>query len=379
MLKTETLYPEVEKYSWMVLATIQLLPCFFNVPLGFQLLINSTVVVLLGVIKSVDISKTPSQSADGQLEIKRSDITPEGEQEETIKTKDALMFPITASCSLFILYLLFTRVSKELVQVLLKVYFSYLGMYALGLYFAERFIDKDPTLTRITFKKDFGFKIPYLMDDNLKIEMRKADNYGFAISFVFAAAYCLTSHWLLNNLFGITFAIGGIRLLKLSDIKIGFIMLWGLFLYDIFWVFKTDVMVTVAKSVDGPILLKFPVNLAEKKFSMLGLGDMIIPGAFISVLLKFDVDKYIAAFPRSKTEDIKTPFMWYNIIFFFIGITTTYVCMVYFEHAQPALLYLVPAASIGFLIPAFQRGQLGDIFTYKAVNDEEKKVEEKAN
>jgi minor histocompatibility antigen H13 len=30
-------------------------------------------------------------------------------------------------------------------------------------------------------------------------------------------------------------------------------MLVGLFFYDIFWVFGTDVMVTVAKSFDGPI------------------------------------------------------------------------------------------------------------------------------
>ena len=32
-------------------------------------------------------------------------------------------------------------------------------------------------------------------------------------------------------------------------------MLWGLFFYDIFWVFGTDVMVTVAKLADAPIKL----------------------------------------------------------------------------------------------------------------------------
>lgn len=376
MLATETLYPEVEKYSWMLLSAVQLLPCFTNVPIGVQLLLNSTLVVLLGVIKSVDIAKTPSKDVDGQTEVKRAEATTEGEKEETIKTKDALMFPITASCSLLVLYLLFKFVSKTVVQVLLKVYFSYLGMYALGLYLAEKLIEKDKSLDRITFEKDLGFKIPYVTDEPLKIVMRKADNFGFAISFAIAAAYCLTSNWLLNNVFGITFSIAGIRLLKLSDIKIGFIMLWGLFIYDIFWVFKTDVMVTVAKSVDGPILLKFPVNLAEGKFSMLGLGDMIIPGAFISLLLKFDVDKYCEAFPRARVADIKTPFMWYNVIFYFIGISVTYAFMVIFEHAQPALLYLVPAASIGFAIPALQRGKLADIFAYKAHTDEDEKAAE---
>lgn len=379
-LKTETLYPDVEKWSWVVLLAVQLLPCFIPLPLGIQLLVNSTVVVLLGTLKSVDVAKShPHPSDKEEVITKRAEITPEGEQEEHIKTKDALMFPITASISLLVLYFLFSYVNKTLVKVLLKLYFSYLGMYILGLFFAEKFIERDSSLDRITYEKDFGFKIPYVMDEPLKITMRKADNYGFAISFALAAIYCLTNNWLLNNLFGISFALAGIRLIKLTDIKIGFIMLWGLFFYDIFWVFKTDVMVTVAKSVDGPILLKFPINLAENKFSMLGLGDMIVPGAFISLMLKFDVDKYCQAFPKAKIADIKTPFMWYNMLFYFIGISTTYICMVVFEHAQPALLYLVPAATIGFIIPAVMRGNYSDIFEYKAVLDEPEKTEEVKN
>jgi minor histocompatibility antigen H13 len=38
------------------------------------------------------------------------------------------------------------------------------------------------------------------------------------------------------------------------------LMLWGLFFYDIFWVYGTDVMLTVAKSIDAPIKLMFPYN-----------------------------------------------------------------------------------------------------------------------
>lgn len=379
-LETETLYPNIEKWGWTVLVAVQLLPCFIPVPIGVQLLVNSTAVVLLGTLKSVDVAKMhPHPEDKDEVITKRAEITPEGEKEEHIKTKDALMFPITASISLVVLYLLFNHLNKTLVKLLLKLYFSYLGMYVLGLFFAEKFLQRDRTLERITFEKDLGFKIPYIMEEPLKISMRKADNYGFAISFAIAAIYCLTNNWLLNNLFGVSFAIGGIRLIKLSDIKIGFIMLWGLFIYDIFWVFKTDVMVTVAKSVDGPILLKFPINLAENKFSMLGLGDMIVPGAFISLLLKFDVDKYCAAFPKATLESIKTPFMWYNMLFYFIGITTTYVCMIAFEHAQPALLYLVPAATIGFAIPAIKRGNYSDFLEYKAVLDEAEVKEAEKN
>jgi len=96
----------------------------------------------------------------------------------------------------------------------------------------------------------------------------------------------------MNNLFGIAFSICGIESLVLPSFKVGFILLWGLFFYDIFWVYGTDVMLTVAKSVDAPIKLIFPISLTADPptFSMLGLGDIVIPGIFIALCLKFDVD-----------------------------------------------------------------------------------------
>lgn len=66
--------------------------------------------------------------------------------------------------------------------------------------------------------------------------------------------------------------------------------MWGLFFYDIFWVYGTDVMVTVAKSFDAPIKLLFPYNWEENKKSMLGLGDIVIPGVFVALALKYDID-----------------------------------------------------------------------------------------
>ena len=49
------------------------------------------------------------------------------------------------------------------------------------------------------------------------------------------------------------FAINGVELLHLNNVVTGCILLGGLFIYDIFWVFGTNVMVTVAKSFEAPI------------------------------------------------------------------------------------------------------------------------------
>ena len=56
-------------------------------------------------------------------------------------------------------------------------------------------------------------------------------------------------------------------------------------------VFKSSMMVTVATNLDAPIKLKIPNG---DKMSILGLGDIVIPGVLVSWALKFDVDNYLS-------------------------------------------------------------------------------------
>ncbi|CAL9222670.1 unnamed protein product [Arabidopsis halleri] len=56
----------------------------------------------------------------------------------------------------------------------------------------------------------------------------------------------------------------------------------GIFFCDIFWVFFTPVMVSVAKSFDAPIKLLFPTGDAHRPYSMLVLGDIVIPAGMSS-------------------------------------------------------------------------------------------------
>ena len=56
-------------------------------------------------------------------------------------------------------------------------------------------------------------------------------------------------------------------------------------------------MITVARSFEAPIKLVFPQDLLENgpwaanNFAMLGLGDIVIPGIFIALLLRFDLSR----------------------------------------------------------------------------------------
>jgi minor histocompatibility antigen H13 len=113
----------------------------------------------------------------------------------------------------------------------------------------------------------------------------------FAVSFAIVALYYFTKFWMLNNFLACVFCISGIQYLFLGNFQRGFTLLTGLFFYDIFFVFGTDVMLTVAKSIDAPIKLLFPKDWSteEPQFALLGLGDIVLPGIFIAMCLRFDI------------------------------------------------------------------------------------------
>lgn len=131
-------------------------------------------------------------------------------------------------------------------------------------------------------------------------------------------------------------------------------------MYDIFWVFGTNVMVTVAKSFEAPIKLVFPQDvlvrgLSANNFAMLGLGDIVVPGIFIALLLRFD---------HSLGRKSNTYF--YSAFFaYFMGLLTTMLIMYLFNHAQPALLYLVPACLGAPMLVALIKGDIKTLFLYE--------------
>ncbi|CAF5000030.1 unnamed protein product [Rotaria sp. Silwood1] len=66
-----------------------------------------------------------------------------------------------------------------------------------------------------------------------------ASGFLFALFFcvLIGVWYLLKRHWISNNIFGIAFSINAIEILHFNKVINGCILLGGLFIYDIFWVF----------------------------------------------------------------------------------------------------------------------------------------------
>lgn len=204
------------------------------------------------------------------------------------------MFPVYGSCTLFGLYLLIKFINKDLIGYLFQAYFSLIGMVCL-MQIIQNLLPAQLQgyKTKMIVQRKVSFNIVKLIE--FDFEFSQMDAITAMIAVVPTYFYLVTNHWNFNNLFGISFSVTGIDSLSLPNFKVGFILLWGLFFYDIFWVYGTDVMLTVAKNLNAPIKLLFPIDLAAvpPKLSLLGLGDIVIPGVFVALCLKYDVDKYL--------------------------------------------------------------------------------------
>jgi len=285
-----------------------------------------------------------------------------GERPETMTQKDAMMFPLIASCALFGLYMIFNIFGKEYINMLLSFYFLVLGIFALSHMVSPLVLKLVPAAVpvipfHLKFTQGEGEAIETVVD----YKFNTHDLVCLGLCSVVGVWYILKKHWLANDLLGMAFAVNGVELLHLNNVVTGCILLGGLFFYDIFWVFGTDVMVTVAKSFEAPIKLVFPQDLLENgpmgatNFAMLGLGDIVIPGIFIALLLRYD-----NSLKRGSNFYFNATFAAY-----IAGLLTTIGVMHVFKAAQPALLYLVPACLGVPLFLALVRGDIKTMFQYE--------------
>ncbi|GFF24630.1 signal peptide peptidase 1 [Aspergillus udagawae] len=246
----------------------------------------------------------------------------------------------------------------------------------------------------------------------------------------------VTKPWWLTNFLGFSFCYGALQFMSPSTFKTGSLILSSLFLYDIYFVFYTPLMVTVATKLDVPIKLLFPRPPAPGEapdvvsLAMLGLGDIVIPGMMVGLALRFDLFLYYKkkgiekarleskgqeivkpqyqsatggwgerfwswpVAPRGREleppyQDAKSfpkPYFKASLVGYIAGMISTLVAMQYSNHAQPALLYLVPGVLSFLWGTALLRGELREMWEFSdaeeseqdVTNEKEEKKEEEA-
>jgi minor histocompatibility antigen H13 len=451
------------------------------IPLYIHLIVSALFPIVTGSFASLSRPSTaakPTKKAKKSDDDEEDEDEDEDEDEvehkmEGLSPRDAIVLPITAGAVLGGLYWLIKKYGAEMINLIFGYYFSCVGVFSVGkilndgaalalsvafpAYFAhkgklykvdgkaheavasggEQGSRNSPlpgvlgliplpravnqylwTLRSVPIQKyAFVTYIKGVLDVNGPVTLLNA---AAGVGSLAAISYnhFIDKPWWLTNLQGFAVSYTALQVMSPTTFATGSLILTGLFFYDIWAVFFTPLMVTVAKNLDQPIKLLFPRPDAPgaegkppvKSYSMLGLGDIVLPGLMIGLALRFDLHMYylrkqkIAAAKSGEdskaggdvvkadyhnvtghwgsriwtfgleksllpeplaTASFPKPYFVASLVGYVAGMIATLLVMSIWQHAQPALLYLVPGILVSIWSTALVRGEVKQMWNYE--------------
>jgi signal peptide peptidase-like 2B len=359
----------------------------------------------LKTIRSVSLdadSANRQQRSDGlRADAGRPEVN---RQEESLEltAEHAIFFIILASTSLLVLFVF-------------KVYAVVKYFYAFGCSNAVAQVVFEPLL-QFSMKK-MGLRDAVVYRTNTEdfgdITCRNVVSTGLGlsmgVSWLYIAATVphpdsITFFWITQDLFGACMCILFAKTIKLNSIRVAAILLIVAFFYDIFFVFVTplltggkSIMITVAtsggppsadplwcekyphdKACAGgdplPMLLAIPrIGDYQGGASLLGLGDIVLPGLLLSFGARLDAAKaLLGVLNGSGAGSIAGPSnsckCWYDgyypplVVAYAIGLLMANAAVYIMRMGQPALLYLVPCCLGTIVYMGWRRNELQDLW-----------------
>ena len=280
----------------------------------------------------------------------------EVQQASDIKWYHIFYAVIFGSCILISIYLF-----KKYIVIILNIligFESWLCVHYATLYFILQIGKK---LFSVQKHKELNHKKCKTLFDMTTYEIVSAIISGFLIMF-----YFITRHWIINDIICFCLAFTSLSFIILKSFMLCFICLFSFFLYDTFWVFyserifKENVMVVAATSIQIPIKIEFPIlfsNNPIKNCMLLGLGDILLPGVVIKYCRRFDLIRQ-----KIKPKIKEMSFYIFNILLYFISVALAMIMMFVFNHGQPVLFYISPIFIIGLMVKAYKEKCLSDFW-----------------
>jgi len=334
----------------------------------------SILLIVYGSFRSIAMEEGKGAGEEGEEEKRRE------QNVTTLDSLQAMCLPLGASVSLLIMFFFF-----DSMQLLFAVCTAVIATVALAFLLLPMCQYLVKPCAPGKGKISLGFCGRFTL----------AELVSVTISVCVVCVWVLTGHWALMDFLGMGLCVAFIAFVRLPSLKVSTLLLTGLLLYDVFWVFfsqyvfSANVMVKVATrpaenpmgivarklSLGGgmarnaprlslPGKLVFPSTQNVGHFSMLGLGDIVMPGLLLCFVMRYDAYKKAQA-AKLAEQGIPLPSNWARISYFhcslfgyFLGLLTATISSEVFKAAQPALLYLVPFTLFPLLTMAWLKGDL---------------------
>ncbi|KAK4054418.1 hypothetical protein OIV83_000912 [Microbotryomycetes sp. JL201] len=361
------------------------------------------------------IKALPSSESDSDASDDDSASDEDEDTSEAVSLSDAYAFPILGSIVLFGLYLCFKYLDPKWVNFVIGKYLALMGVGSVARATVKLArgsgIVSDKTyrqLAKYSVVKTEKNSEPAASSKSkpdgqkrdrssrkMKTTEMVSTNLVQVASLVFALVLTVYQsyrpNWIIANGMALAFAFNAISLMALDSFVTGSVLLALLFFYDIWWVFGSkrafgaDVMVSVATKLDAPIKVTFPRDMVNMRgFSLLGLGDIVLPGIFVALAMRFDYHQALQSslkvkdkLPLKPTARFPKPYFRTSLVAYVAGLVTTICVMHTFKAAQPALLYLSPACILSVIGCAISRNELQQLWSFQELDDEEEESKNK--
>ncbi|KAG1832447.1 signal peptide peptidase-domain-containing protein [Suillus variegatus] len=329
------------------------------------LLCLASISIYVGAHGSLPTPKKPKINGTDKSVVQDDEDEDEDEGvTDMLSSTDAWLFPVAGSVALFGMYAIMKYFGKEWINWLLAWYFSVAGVGSVwkSAVSLMRFAVGEERWKKFDRNRVLILKGPREL---VSVSLRTPTIWLFPLALIPSVLFNISEtsrkSALITDIMALSFSYNAICMLKIDSFQTGCILLSGLFFYDIYWVFGTDVMLTVATSLDVPIKLLWPKSLSfasERGYTLLGLGDIVIPGTFVALALRYD---YARADDKGT---FRKPYFYATLAAYITGLVTTMAVMHVFGKAQPALLYLSPACMLSLFGVGIVRGELGNAWKW---------------
>lgn len=199
-------------------------------------------------------------------------------------TRSIWLFPIISSLFLLLVYTAIKANFNRTIQVFLLFFVGFVGTLNLASYLRSTALKLGAENIDETIQFLEKYKPRFL-----KLRMSLLQFICMIVAGFVTYMYIRTKGWVYNNVLAISFTIYFLNKMLVTNFQNSIIYLVGMLIYDIFWVFGSDVMVTVATQLDLPIKLLFPRQTnaltGATTFYMIGIGDIALPGIFVGKLI----------------------------------------------------------------------------------------------
>lgn len=233
-------------------------------------------------------------------------------QRQEINLREGILAPVAASAAIFGTYLLLKYFPELSLQRFFDCYFWILGSIAAIGAFAgpARHVGERVGLPvwSVPLPGWLG-AVNEAGESLVEADLALTDFLVAGLGIALASGDLAANHgnYTLNNAIACLVAADILQMVGVSSFRVAAVLLFGLLAYDVFWVFGSpttvgdNVMLQVATSnvLVGPTRLIFPRipgSMGEASsfpFSLLGLGDVAVPGLLACLALRYDASRSV--------------------------------------------------------------------------------------